>query len=161
MGNLEARVARLEANQSVDDYKPVDLRRFFAELAILLVGKPRKNESKLTAYARGARFRGGVAELFETAHHDPDKFYRKHAKVVAYPSPHHCRGVRLPPVMPTREYVEKVRRCVIKEFVVEELCWQLLEYIDATDATIAGFHVQKDGPVPLSPVRPMRPEVAV
>jgi hypothetical protein len=27
---------------------------------------------------------------------------------------------------------------------------------DETDATIAGFHVQKDGPVSLSPCRPMR-----
>jgi hypothetical protein len=54
----------LEANIPAEDYKPVDLSRFFAELAILVVGKPRKNESKLSAYVRGARYRGGVQELF-------------------------------------------------------------------------------------------------
>jgi hypothetical protein len=51
MSTLERRVAALERLRR-DDHKPVDLSGFFAELAILLIGKPRKNESKLTAYAR-------------------------------------------------------------------------------------------------------------
>jgi hypothetical protein len=128
-----------------------------ADLGFLLVAAPKKGESALAGYARSCRYRGGVEELYRVAMGDGDRFYDKHAKVVTYASPHRRgNGKPMPPVAPSREHVERVRRKVVRRFLVEELCWQLLEYIDAEDATIAGYHVQKDGPVPLSPVRPMR-----
>jgi hypothetical protein len=106
---------RLEAleQRKRDDYKPADLSGWFAGLAVLFVAKLRKGESLLASYARGCRYHGGVAELRRIAADDPEKFYKKHAKVTTRPSPHACRGVRLPPVMPTRERVESVRQFVL------------------------------------------------
>jgi hypothetical protein len=114
-----------------------------------------KHESWLAAYARGARYKGGVAELFEVAMHDPKRFADKHAKVTTQPSPHRrADGKPMPALVPD---AEPARRRILRLFVTEEACWRLLDHIDATGATIAGVGVRRDGPVPLSPVRPLRP----
>jgi hypothetical protein len=129
----------------------IDMSGFYADLDILLVAKPKKREPVLTAYARGARYRKGVAELFEAAFRDPERFYRKHAAVTTQPSPHRRPdGVPLPPIVPTREHVEDIRHKVAQRFVVEELAHRI---IDAAEAATGHRLI---GHEPLSPVRPMR-----
>jgi hypothetical protein len=152
------RIQALEAKRAKRKAEPtaVDMSPWYATCATLFVGKPRKHESWLSAYARGARYKGGAAELYEVAMNDSDRFREKHVKATARPSPHRrADGKPMPPIVP--DNAEAVRRKVLRLFVTEELTWQLLEFIDSTDATIGGLRVQKDGPVPLSPCRPMRP----
>lgn len=52
-------------------------------------------------------------EFLRIAADDPGTFCRRHCRVATRPSPHSCRGVRLPPVMPTREEVERVRQFIL------------------------------------------------
>jgi hypothetical protein len=114
---LEAKRVKRKA-----DPANLDMSGVFADLAILFVAQPKKREPALTAYARGARYRKGVAELFEAAFRDPERFYRKHAAVTTQPSPHRRPdGVPLPPIVPSRESVEAVRGKIVERFVVEEL----------------------------------------
>jgi hypothetical protein len=125
---------------------------FYADLDILLLAKPRKNESKLTAYARACRYRGGVEELYRVATSDGDRFYEKHAKVTARPSPHYRNGTREPPIVPSREHVERVRGKIVQRFVVEEMAHRV---IDAAEAATGHRLIAHE---PLSPCRPMRPQ---
>jgi hypothetical protein len=144
---LEAKHAKRKA-----DPANLDMTGLFADLAILFVAKPRKGESVLTAYARGAKYRGGVADLFEVALHEPDKFYRKHAAVTTQPSPHRrYDGAPLPPIEPSRESVEAVRGKIAQRLVVEEWAHRV---IDAAEAATGHRLIVHE---PLSAVRPMRP----
>jgi hypothetical protein len=147
------RLEVLEAKRAKRDADPANLNMtgIFADLAILFVATPRKGEPVLTAYARGARYRGGVEELYRVATSDSDRFCDKHAEVVTYPSPHYRNWAAMPPIAPTREHVEGVRRKIVERLVVEELAHRV---IDAAEAATGHRLI---GHEPLSSVRPMRP----
>jgi hypothetical protein len=146
--NLEAKRAKRKA----DVAKSLDMTGFFADLGILFVANPKRREPVLVAYARGARYRGGVEELYRVAVNDGDRFYEKHAKATTQPSPHRRPdGVPLPPIMPSREHVEDVRGRIVQRFLAEELAHRV---IDAAKGATGHRLILHE---PLSPVRPMRP----
>jgi hypothetical protein len=68
------------------------------------------------------------------------------------PSPHRRPdGVPLPPIVPSREHVEDVRRKIAQRFAVEELAHLVIDAAEAATGHRLIIHE------PLSPVRPMRP----
>jgi hypothetical protein len=147
------RIEALESARAARKAEPtaVDMAPFFADLALLLVAKPRRRESLLTAYCRGARYRKGVTELFEVAFHNPDRFYSKHAAITTRPSPHRrADGKPLPPIVPSREHVEDIRHKIAQRFVVEELAHRIIDAAEAATGHRTTVHE------PLSAVRPMR-----
>jgi hypothetical protein len=153
--NRTALIKRIEALESrKPECKPVDLSRFFAELAVLFIAKRRKKyESMLAAYARACRYRGGVADLWEAVSDDHAKFHRKHCKVTARPSPHTCMGRPLPDIVPSHKEIEDVRRVILGEFLLEELVWRFFDAWTAAGGKLVGNS-------PLAEARPMREIVA-
>jgi antitoxin (DNA-binding transcriptional repressor) of toxin-antitoxin stability system len=149
--NRAAILKRVEAleGRKRETHKPVDLSRFFAQLAVLFVAKRRKgHESMLVAYARACRYRN-VEALFEAAYHNPDNFGRKHVKATAYPSPHTRQGKPCADIVPGRDEVRAARRVILEEFLKEEIVARGFDAMEAAGMKLVG-------PSPLADVRPMR-----
>lgn len=133
------RLAALESKliPQPDTHTPVDMRSCIAGLQISIIGwhygRPRKNESDLTRFARALRV--SPETLFKLAYRDPKRF-----------------RARLLPLLPTRpaELADDVAAQIVKEFLVEELCWQYIELLAA-----AGWH--PPARLPLCSARPCRP----
>ena len=141
-GRLKALESKLV--KPVDDYVPVDLTPFLSEVSIAGVahhnGKRRKNESVLSAYARGLGV--SVAALWKCAYSKPAKLKERHLAVDP-----HCR------------HLDGVVTAVVLTFMVEEFVWQMLESIDLAGGIPLGERVVPvTGPVVgLCRVRPLRP----
>ena len=133
------RLAALESKliPQPDTYKPVNMRPVLAGLQVAIIaghdGRKRKNELELVAFARAMRC--SPAKLFELAYRDQKRF-----------------RARLLPLLPTRpaELADDVACEVVREFLVEELTWQLIELAQAV-----GW--KPPARMPLCSARPCRP----